>query len=462
MSPRDVLVIGGGIAGVSAAARLRELGGDRVRVTLVEQTRRLGGKIHTGQIAGVSVETGAETFLVRRDEGVDLATAVGLGERLVHPAGLPAAVAIDGSLRDLPRGTVMGIPADAAGVETLIPAADAERIRDEPSDLDLRGEDIAVGRLVRQRFGDAVVDRLVDPLLGGVYAGRADDLSLDVTVPQLAAALRRHTRLGDAVADCLPPPPSGPAKPVFGSIDTGLSTLVESVAAHAGADILYGLPVRELARTPSGWRAVIGATRDPRELTADAVVLAVPARPAARLLADTSAAASAEVGVLDYASVALVTLALPGVDLPQRSGFLVPATEGLTIKAATFFTRKWPHLDAGGLTVVRASLGRYGEEAVLQRDDAELAAAARADLSTLLGTDLPAPIDVAVKRWGGGLPQYGPGHADRVRRARAALADHPIALAGAGFDGVGIPACIASGRAAAESVLQMVENPDHV
>ncbi|MGH8793835.1 MAG: protoporphyrinogen oxidase, partial [Stackebrandtia sp.] len=419
-----VLVVGGGIAGLAAAQRLRERGGEQVRVTVVEQTGRLGGKIRTEEFAGRPIESGAETFLVRRDEGVDLARKVGLGEQLAHPAALPPGLAVAGAVRDLPRRTVMGVPADAADVAEIVGADGRKRMASEPdSGEPLLGaeEDVSVGRLVRGRFGDEVVDRLVDPLLGGVYAGRADDLSLEATVPALAAAARKHSTLAGAVRQCLPAPAGKTPAPVFGTIQGGLSRMVDAAADAARADVRLGLPVRELLRVPHGWRAVVGDTRAPQVIEADAVVLAVPARPAARLLADLSSTASAAIGELDYASVALVALALPAADLPRRSGILVPAVEGFGVKAATFFNRKWPHIDSGELSLVRASVGRYGEESLLQRDDADLAALAHAELSTLLGERLPQPAETAVHRWGGGLPQYGPGHADRIRRARAAL-----------------------------------------
>jgi oxygen-dependent protoporphyrinogen oxidase len=213
--------------------------------------------------------------------------------------------------------------------------------------------------------------------------------------------------------------------------------------------------VRELDRTPGGWRLVLGSTRDPRTAEADAVVLALPARPAARLLRRVHAGAARLVGELDYASIALVTLALR-VDLPDLSGLLVPAAEGTAVKAATFFTTKWGHLRrADGLALVRASLGRYGEEHRLDRGDEDLVAGAHAELARLLRRPLPTPVDAHVQRWGGALPQYRPGHPGRVSAARAALAAaHPtLALAGAGYDGVGIPICIRSGRTAADHVL---------
>lgn len=445
-------IVGAGISGLSAALRLRRSLGPGPTITLLDQAGRVGGKLATGVVAGARVEQGAESILLRDPVVAELAAEVGLGA-LVHPAPVPAGIVVGGGTRPVPRGTLMGIPADPAGLDGDAPAhAHPEPTPSGPGPLVAPGADVAVGALVRSRYGDEIVDRLVDPLLGGVYAGRADDLSLAVTVPALYAAAQHEPTLSAAVraAQRDTPAVSGP---VFGVVAGGLSALAGAVAAAADVTPRLDLPVRELAPTPGGWRLTVGSTRDPERLTADAVVLAVPARPAARLLGGFAPAVAAEVGVLDYASIALVTLVLPGDVLPVSSGFLVPATEGYAIKAATFVSRKWPHLAVPGHSVVRLSLGRYGESRVLQRDDEELTALAYADLSAVLGEKLPAPVGSVVRRWGGGLPQYGPGHLDRVARARAGLAGHPtLALAGAAYDGVGVPVCVRSGYAAADQI----------
>jgi oxygen-dependent protoporphyrinogen oxidase len=188
-------------------------------------------------------------------------------------------------------------------------------------------------------------------------------------------------------------------------------------------------------------------------MAADAVIVAVPARPAARLLSDVSSAAAELVGVLDYASVAVVTLAYRRADMPalRGTGFLVPAVLGRTTKAVTYASAKWAHLDGNEIVIVRASVGRYGDEHVLQRADADIADAVGGDLAAAIGLR-GAPIATRVTRWGGGLPQYAPGHLDRVRRARSALPER-LVVCGAAYDGVGIPACVRSGRAAAEALL---------
>ncbi|MFE9186957.1 protoporphyrinogen oxidase [Micromonospora harpali] len=461
--PWRVAIVGGGITGLAAAVRLADRTPAGTEVTVYEQSGVLGGKLRTGELAGGPVEFGAESFLMRDPAGgesaaVALVRRLGLAGDIVHPSVGQAALAVDGGLRPIPGGTLVGVPGDLAKVAAVAePAADADR--DEGRPLLAPGADVSVGALVRARFGDAVADRLVDPMLGGVYAGRADDLSLATTMPALARAARvEHTLVG-AVRAAQAAAPRAPGEPVFGTLAGGLSRLVEAAAAAGGATIRRDAAVRELTRTATGWRLTVGPTRDPELVDADAVLLAVPARPAARLLAgvaDLAPEAVATVGALDYASVALVTLALPHPELPALSGFLVPATEGLLVKASTFFTTKWGHLARpDGLALVRASVGRYGEEASLQVTDDDLVEAVHRELSKVLGTPLPAPVASHVQRWGGALPQYTPGHLDRVAAVRAALRGaHPtLALAGAGYDGVGIPVCVRSGETAAEEII---------
>ena len=472
-TPR-VVVIGGGIAGLAAAFALRD---EPVRVTVLEGSPRLGGKLSASDVAGVSMDAGAEALLARRPEGVGLIEAVGLGADLV-PAGLTSsAIYSRGVMRSLPRRQFMGVPADldelaASGV---VSAEGVARARDEAVPAPPAGAgdaaDTSVTDYIGRRLGVEVVDRLVDPLLGGVYAGRSEHLSFQATLGPLAAASRAHPALTEAAAALLPPgtaPASASAsdnskKPasIFVTVTTGLGQLPETVAKASGADVRVNAMVRELTRTASGWRLTIGSAADPEYLGADAVILATPAGPAARLLAGTAGDAAAQLEQIPYASMAIVTLAYRAGDFPaqQRSGYLVPAVDGRAVKAATFSTIKWPHLaaaaaDAGSPAhIIRCSIGRSGDVAVLQRDDADLAALAAAELSEAIGITA-APVEHRVTRWGGGLPQYNVGHLDRVARIRAAVAAQPgLAVAGAAYDGVGIPACIATARSAADQVL---------
>jgi oxygen-dependent protoporphyrinogen oxidase len=468
-----VVVIGGGIAGLAAAFYLRD---EPVRVTVLEGSPRLGGKLSASDVAGVSIDEGAEALLARRPEGIALVEATGLAADLV-PAGVTSsAIYTRGVLRSLPRRQFMGVPADIdeLAASEVVSGEGVARARAE-SAPPLEGADTSVTAYIAARLGVEVVDRLVDPLLGGVYAGRSEDLSFQATLTPLAAATRTHPRLTEAAAALLPPipaavpapapttPPADNSKkpaPIFVTLTTGLGALPEAVAKASGADVRVNAMVRELARTPSGWRLTIGSAADPEYLDADAVILATPAAPAARLLKRPAGAAAAELERIPYASMAIITLAFRAGDFPgqQRSGYLVPAVDGRAVKAATFSTVKWPHLAQAAdprnpVHIVRCSVGRSGDVAVLQRDDDDLADLAAAELAESIGLTAP-PVAHRVTRWGGGLPQYNVGHLDRVARIRQAVGEQPgLAVAGAAYDGVGIPACVATARRAADQVI---------
>ena len=460
-----VVVIGGGIAGLAAAFYLRD---EPVRVTVLEGSPRLGGKLSASDVAGVSMDEGAEAMLARRPEGIGLIEAAGLAADLV-PAGVTSsAIYTRGVLRPLPRRQFMGVPADIdeLAASEVVSGEGVARARAE-SAPPFDGADASVTQYIGARLGVEVVDRLVDPLLGGVYAGRSEDLSFQATLAPLAAAARAHPTLTEAAAALLPPaaPASSPDNskkpaPIFVTLTTGLGALPEAVAKASGADVRLNAMVRELARTQAGWRLTIGSAADPEYLNADAVILATPAAPTARLLKRPAAEAAAELERIPYASMAIITLAFRAGDFPaqQRSGYLVPAVDGRAVKAATFSTVKWPHLaraaDPGHpVHIVRCSVGRSGDVAVLQRDDDDLAVLAAAELAESIGVTAQ-PVAHRVTRWGGGLPQYNVGHLGRVARIRAAVAAQPgLAVAGAAYDGVGIPACVATARQAAGQVI---------
>jgi oxygen-dependent protoporphyrinogen oxidase len=465
-----VVIVGGGIAGLAAAFFLRD---EAVRVTVLEGSPRLGGKLSVSEIAGVGVDEGAEALLVTRPEGTALIADLGLSDQRVAPGTTSSAIWTLGALRPLPRRQFMGVPADMAELAQsgVLTDEGVTRARQDP-DLPPNAPDgdVAVARYIGSRLGHEVVDRLVDPLLGGVYAGRSAELSFDATLPALAAASRRYPSLTEAARSLLPPPPAGqPASGsrVFTTLAGGLGVLPGYLAKASGAAIRTSAMARELARTPDGWRLTLGSAADPERVDADAVILAVPARPAGRLLAAVPGAATAVTafGEISYASMAIVTLAyprfaFPGPGLSARglSGYLVPAVDGRAVKAVTFSTVKWPHLaqvtaaNADRLEIVRCSVGRIGEEGLLQREDEELAAIAAAELAAATGGH-GAPAATRVTRWGGALPQYTVGHLDRVARIRDAVAAQPgLAVCGAAYDGVGIPACVATARLAASQV----------
>lgn len=462
-STGHVVVIGAGIAGLAAAHRLLGRG---LRVTVLEASGRVGGKLLPGEIAGVRVDLGAESMLARRPEAVALAREVGLTGQLRPPATATASIWTRGALRPMPKGHVMGVPGTATALAGVLSDEGLARIeRDAELPRTEVGDDVAVGEYVAARLGREVVDRLVEPLLGGVYAGDAYRISMRSAVPQLFQAARTHDSLTAAVRDIqAKAAASRQTGPVFMGIEGGVGRLplavAESVRARGG-EILTGAAVTELrrvaepdaaARPHTVWRVVAGD----RVLHADAVIVAVPAPVAAGLLRAESPEAAAELAAVEYASMALITLAYRRADLalPEGSGFLVPPVDGRTIKASTFASQKWGWIadEDPDVVVLRTSVGRYGEAEILQREDAGLVEVSRHDLREATGLDA-VPLRTRVTRWTDGLPQYPVGHHARVARIREHVTKLPgLAVCGAQYDGVGIPACIASAYAAVDQL----------
>jgi oxygen-dependent protoporphyrinogen oxidase len=460
-APR-IVVVGAGISGLAGAHRLRGLLGAGAHITLLDRADRIGGVLHTVDLAGRPMDVGAEAFLARRPELPALAAELGLADRVVHPSPASPTIRAGGRTAALPAGTLLGIPGSSARLDGVLSAAGLARVAGERGRA-LRwaaGGDRPLGELLRERLGDEVADRLVEPLLGGVYAGRVDRLGTRACVPALAAALDKGApSITDAVDSALPAP-GAPAGPVFGALRGGYRVLLDALLDAAGVRPKLGSTVREVIRAGGGWRMEIGSAAAPEYLEADAVLLAVPTPALRRLLSEPAPAAAAAVEGVELASSVVVALAYRERDvagLPASSGVLIAADEPLSSKAFTYSANKWPHLAPGsadGLVRLRASLGRAGDEATLQVPDEELVARVRADLAELTGVSTE-PVAVHVQRWGGGLPQYGVWHGERVARLERSVADLPgLEIAGSLLNGVGVPACIGTGRAAAERIAE--------
>jgi oxygen-dependent protoporphyrinogen oxidase len=444
-----VVVVGAGLTGLTAAFTLATRH-PSLQVTLLEASDRVGGKILTTPFAGHQVDCGADAFLARVPEARELCEELGLGAVLTSPAERAALVWARGTLRRLPTGLVLGVPTDldalrasgivsAEGVDRA--ARDLEAVAPpagEPEGDPTGAGDMSVGQLVRGRLGDEVHERLVSPLLSGVNAGDADDLSLATGAAQLATAARRRPSLIEgareqqrqalaALAD--------PDAPVFHGIPVGTQTLTDLLLARlvaAGGQVHLRCPVAAVERQTGSAGYLV---RSPLgSLAADRVVLAVPAPVGARLLAPLVPGAARGLDELEYASVAMVTLAVArsAIDVAlDASGFLVGAADRLpTLTACSWASTKWAHLA-----------------------DPELVAAVMADLATTMGVTGD-PVARRVSRWEDSLPQFRPGHLARVKAWRDEVAAEApgLVLAGAAYDGLGIPACVRQGRRAADAV----------
>lgn len=457
MGPR-VVVIGGGLAGLATAHHLLRARPD-LELTLLDGADRPGGKVRQQTVGGVRVDVGAESVVASSVAARELFAELGLAEQVVHPEPVPASFWSRGGRHAIPGRTFMGVPGPQTDLSGLLDEGEVARAA-QPAPFALESEDVTIADAVGTVYGRAVVDRVVEPLLGGVYAGRVDHLSLRSTMPALWAAMAGGRSMPTAVESLLPPPTSTPRPRVMGLVG-GVGTLVDALwrsVVDAGGHVEGATLVRRIEGTPSGWRVVSGATNAEVALDADLVVIATPAAATSRLLADHAPAAASALAGIEYASMAVITIALPTVSAPPLpgSGFLVPAVDGRPIKASTFSASKWAWVReaADDVVLLRASAGRAGEVATLQRDDTELIADALAEIGRALGTDLPRPVDAHVQRWGGGLPQYDLGHTGRVAAVRSAVAGLPgLEVTGAAYDGVGIGAVLTGAAATATTIL---------
>ena len=451
-----VVVVGGGITGLSAA---RQLALDGFGVLVLEAGGRWGGKLAPLVLNGVRLDAGAESILARRPEGLDLVGALGLADHLVHPTAAQPQLLVGGRLHALPS-SLLGIPTDVSQLTGLLSDEGLRLAASEPErQVPAFDHDVAIGRLVDERFGPEVTDRLLEPLLGGVYAGHSRSLSFNAVAPELFDRVKRGGSLSRHAQEAVKQSQQGP---VFAGLIGGVSTLTDALVAdlvRRGVRMRLGATVRTLERADHGFRLTVGGADDAEMIMADSVLIATPATATGRLLSGLVPSAS-EFGSLPYASVAIITLVVRGVRA-DTSGVLVVPGELPTIKAVTYSSAKWSwaasrarQVWGPGVDIIRVSVGRHGEAAVLQLSDPTLIERTLAEAKRIPGWEAAHLVEAAVSRWGAGLPQYPVGHRDLVAQLRAEVAGvSGLAVAGAALDGLGIPACVASARTAAGALV---------
>lgn len=466
-----VVVIGGGIAGLAAAWALTQAATQardpvarrpRPRVTVLEADDRFGGKLRTDEFVGHPVDAAADTFLTRVPWARQLCAELGLTEQLVSPARSSAKIWSRDALHDFPEATVLGVPSSLTSLarsEVVSPRGIARAYVDllGPRSLNPKDDDPAIGLLARRRLGDEIVDRVLDPLIGGINAGSVDHLGTLSAAPQIAdLTTKGHSLIRAAKEQLARRDPDDAAQPVFAAPKGGMQVLVDALCAQLRArevDLRTGADVREVRQRGEGrWEVQIeGAT-----LLADAIILATPAFVTARLLADVAPAAAAELRSIEYASVTLVRMAYATEDVSHpldATGFVVPAIDGHLMTACSWASSKWAALRNEDHAIFRASAGRRGDDRAMELSDEEVVAALHLEVNEAIHVERR-PRHADVVRWKEAFPQYEPGHAARVVRVQQHLARvHGIAVAGAAYLGIGVPACIRSGNEAATKVL---------
>ena len=460
----QVVIVGGGVSGLATAHYLHaQLGGD-LRLTLLEGGSQLGGKVASRQFAGHLVDTGPDALLVRVPAMAALLEDLGLSDEIVGPAPLGAHVWSRGKLRRLPTGTLFGVP------DRLIPLVRSGLM--SPAGLLRAAMDLVLPRrrtptadpsiaeLVTPRLGSQVFNRLVEPLLGGVHAGRAGELSAHSTVPDIEALARKNRSLYLGLRRMRRHSPPATGAPVLITLAGGLSRLVEALVVRlAGDDLRLDTTVRGIARAGAGYRVDLA---DGQSIPADAVVLATPAYATAGLLADLVPEAATVLAEIPYVDVATIWLAYPRSAMGRPldgTGFLVPPEEGKFMVGCTWSSAKWPQLADDTLVLIRCMVGRRGDTRWLDMDEETMVGRVHDELVEAMGLTA-GPVHQSIQRWPKAMPQYVVGHQGRLDALDAATSHLPgLHLTGAAYRGVGLASCVASAKRTAQDVVRDVSQP---
>lgn len=477
-TPRSVVIIGGGISGLSTAFALHEQAAAAdvaLTCTILDAAPVWGGKIVTHRVGQLVMEAGPDSFLSQKPWGMELCRRLGIADQLINtnPVEKKASVLRGGQLHELPEGLVTFTPTQLGpffrsgllswidlarmGCDVLIPARRA-------------ADDESLASFFRRRFGRHACERVMEPLMAGIYAGDAEQMSLRATFPRFYELEQAH---GSVIRGMMAArrarmqnaPGGRPRHTMFVTLKNGLADLVAGLTAHiqqAGGMLKAGVQVEALrvrSHQAGRWMYDIICT-DGTSLSAEALVLATPAYVSAELVRPLTPMAAGLMDLIPYASTATISLIYPAEAVGNRLqgfGFVVPRIEGRDLIAATWTSLKWPHRAPPQDVSVRCYLGGVGREAILQRDDEALVQCVREELASIVGLQAT-PHYVEVNRWNRAMPQYTIGHLDRLAQMEAALSRFGgLAVTGAGYRGVGLPDCIRDGAETAAKLLRYLQ-----
>ena len=458
--PKRVVIVGGGIAGLSTAFALLEQAGSRdepLQCTVVEGQDYFGGKIVTNRRDGLITEGGPDSFLTTKPSALALCEKLGLTSQLINTNTEHARTFTysKGRLREFPQGLIAMVPTKLGPLfrSGVVSWAGIVRMGADwiiPARPQTNGEE-TLAEFFSRRLGAEAFDRLVEPLVAGIYAGDANELSVDATFPHLVELERKHGSLikGALTMQRTRPShkPSATTRTLFTTLQGGLSDLITNLTerlAGAGVSLRRGVNVRALqvcdSHTPYRVELEGGESLD-----AEAVVLATPAYVSADLLRSFDHEVSTSLDRIPYASTMTISMVFSESEVKSQLrgyGFVVPRVENRPLIAATWSSMKWAGRAPSGQCLVRCYLGGRGREHLLELDDAELTGRACRELASMVGIQSP-PLHVEVYRWPRAMPQYTRGHRERVQRIRQRVALHPgLYVTGAAYDGIGIPDCI--------------------
>ena len=463
---KRIAIIGGGISGLSAAYTLEEKrqSGTPVQYTLFESSARLGGVLVTDHVDGCILEAGPDSFLTEKPWAADLCRKIGLGDQLIgsNDADRKTYILTKGKLVELPDGLMFMVPTKIMPTvfSPLFSVRTKMRMAAEWFHPPRKAsKDETVAQMVERHYGSEMVDLLADPLLSGVYGGEASQLSIRAVLPRFADMESKHGSLGRAMlrvsrearrkmgAVAKAPPP------LFSSLKEGMQQMVDALVVRLDANSLKrSAPVQSVIRQNNGWTVCAGYQTD----HFDAVIIATPAQAASSVLEAADGNLSLELAEINYSSSVTVTL---GYDekvrgsLPPGFGFLVPRSAGHRMLAATFVHNKFPHRAPDNRALVRCFLGGARDERILEASEEEILRIVRGELRQIIALNAE-PRFARVYKWKSAMAQYSVGHLERLQRIESLRQKFPgLALAGNGYNGIGVPDCVRSGTEAAGKIL---------
>ncbi len=465
-SNKKIVIIGGGITGLSTAYFLREAIKKEelpLDLCLIESSQRLGGKITSEQVDGFVIEGGPDSFITQKKWGMALIQQLGLADRLVqtHPVEKSVFILSKGRLVPMPQGFNLMVPGKLLpfALSPLISFAGKARMGMElfiPKRASTEDESIA--SFVRRRLGEEAVQLFAEPILGGIFAGDAEKLSMKATFPQFAQLEQAHGSLikgmlkRQAEASTKGGPP--PQWSLFVTLEEGLSSIISELRKRLDqVEIKIGTPVKSVLPLESGYEVLT----DNERITADALVITTPTYKAADWIQKWDNLLSKSLQEMTYVSTATVSLGFHKKEVPHPLngfGFVIPRREGSSMMASTWSSTKFPGRAPENHVLIRVFLGGAYHQDILKQDDAALISIVKKELHTILGIK-GNPVIARVFRWDRANPQYHVGHLDWVSKIEQQVQQHPgLFLAGAAYRGVGIPDCIQQGKDTSEKILK--------
>lgn len=465
-----VAVIGGGISGLSAALELEKAraAGQAVDYVLFEKQANLGGCIQSEQIDGCIIEGGPDSFLTEKPAAAKLCQELGIGQELTgsDDTSRKTYILLRNRLITLPDGLMFMVPTKLipTAISPLFSVGTKLRMALElihpPKPA---AQDESVEAFVTRHFGNELVHTLVSPLLSGIYGGSASKLSVRAVLPkmvdmetQYGSLTRGMLAARKKMAQFAKQAPNGRKKPtLFTSLRGGMGQMIRTLQQNLSPErIRLNCGVHSLEQRKDGWRI----TTDQGAESFDGVILALPAWASGALLQNVDRELGEELSAIQYSSSITVTFLFKNSDvepLPPGFGFLVPDTEDLTMMACTFSHRKFPRPGTEGKAILRCFIGGERAGELLQKDGSELEILMRAELKKVLGITAN-PENVRISRWDKTMSQYTVGHKERIARIQARMEKFQgLALAGNGYDGIGVPDCIRLGKQASTEMLKL-------